>query len=103
MQMVVDILDAIHRGPGLGEQYTTSRRGRSNARWAGSVVTAMTDRSDGQAASIVKQWVTDGVLIEGSYRSPERREDVSGVTVDDAKISEMKRAAMEGASSSWGA
>lgn len=101
MACAVEILDAIQRGPGLGEQYTTSRRGRSNARWAGSVITAMTDRSDAQAAQIVKQWVTEGVLIEGDYRSPETRKDITGVTVNEDKISEMKRAAMEATSSGW--
>lgn len=97
MAQAVDILEAIERGPSPGEQYTSSRRGRSNGRWAGNVVLTETDRTDAQAAAIIKAWVTESVLIEGDYHSPEMRKSVAGLTVNEGKISEMRRTLSTGA------
>jgi hypothetical protein len=89
--MCVRILDALHAGPGGGEQYTLNRAGRSNTRWAGQVVVEIGCKTEGQAHAILARWVADKAIVAGVYRSPATYKDVQGLTVDLTILSEMRR------------
>ena len=79
-------LDAIAEGPGGGRRYTASRAGQGGgARWAGRVLTRMFCLNDEQAARIIKTWVRNGVLEEGTYTDPDTRKSVSCVLVNNSR------------------
>lgn len=82
------ILDRIETGPSPGEFYTAARQ---SSRWVGHVITAF-GRTEQQAATIIKAWVTSGVLTESSYPSPALKgKSTACLRVDAAKVYEMRR------------
>jgi hypothetical protein len=88
----IDALQDIDDGPGKDEQFTVTLSSKDRTRWAGSVLVKI-GRSEAQAKVILREWVANGVLIEGSYRSPSQRKDRTGVRVDPEKFSELKQQA----------
>lgn len=93
MLLVVSMLGAIGAGPSPGELYTAKTNAADKARWAGSVVVEMAAKTDGQAKDIIRAWIANGLLSEGTYHSPKSRKDVSCVTVNAAKVAEMRQSA----------
>lgn len=79
------ILDRIAAGNEQGQQYSASRRGRSNTRWAGNVVMEMFGVQEGQAGKVVAAWLKSGLLVEGEYKDPVTRKAAQGVTVNHSK------------------
>ncbi len=77
------IFDAIRAGPGSGEWYAPRRQ--ATKRWVGLTITAATDKSPDQAASIVRQWIENDVLLLDNYMSPSRRHETERVTLDETK------------------
>ena len=60
-------------------------RQRNTTRWAGDL---LIDEgvSEGAAKSILRAWIASELLLEETYRNPERRKDESGLFVDLSKI-----------------
>lgn len=93
MPKAIEVLESIQDGPGNGEQFTAALSSRDRTRWAGSLLVSIAGRSEGQAKSILREWVANGVLIERSYRSPSQRKDRTGIGVDALKLSELRQSA----------
>ena len=85
------ILRQIERGPSQGERFTASRRGADNSRWAGNIIVKEADKTNTQAQTILNAWISTNVLISSPYRSPASRKEVSGLTIDPGRVSEMER------------
>jgi hypothetical protein len=82
------ILDEIARAQDTSEPYTAHRTG--SARWGGyAAVTVAAERgvqlSDGQAAGVLRAWLTSGCLIESEYRDTARRVRKCIRVVDDKR------------------
>jgi len=77
-------LDRIAAGLPGGALYTSSRRGGSD-RWAGTLLVEMFDITEGQASSVIKTWITNGVLVQETYRDVAQRKDRIGLRVNDTK------------------
>ncbi len=92
--IITDILDKITKGPEPDERYTLAKQAKE--RWAGRVIVETAGRTEGQASSILKAWVENGVLEEGEYMSASKKKQVACVSVNQAKVSEMRRAEMGG-------
>jgi hypothetical protein len=90
----VAVLDTIDRGLPSGERYTSSRRGRAVARWAGNLLVAR-GRTEAQAAGVLARWLSDGLLRQEAYRSPSDRHEAQGLFVDAAKLAEIRQAAVD--------
>lgn len=88
---VLRCLEQIDAGPTPGEKYAIARQ--SKDRWAGRVVMQVTNKTEGQAAAILKLWGDNGVLETGVYHSPEYRRETTCVSVNRKKLAEMERAA----------
>jgi hypothetical protein len=78
------VLDIIAAGIPKGGLFTDNRRGGSE-RWAGNVLIQHLNVTSGQAASILRAWITNGVLIKETYFDAAQRKDRIGLTVCDAK------------------
>lgn len=79
-----DILEEIDKGPSEGERYTAYKAGK---RWAGQVIMKFCiTKSEADAATIIKEWVKNGVLIETEYLSPGSRKTVGGLEIDRSKM-----------------
>lgn len=92
MARAIEALTLIDAGSD-GEFYTASRRGRSNERWAGHVITRCangTGISDEQAAIILAQWLQSGMVMSGVYHSPSQRREMPCIRVDQVKLAEMR-------------
>jgi hypothetical protein len=77
-------LDRIAAGLPGGALYTNSRRGGSD-RWAGTLLVEMFGITEGQATSVLKEWVRNGVLVQETYRDVAQRKDRIGLRVNDTK------------------
>lgn len=82
-----EILSQINKGPVRdtdGEEYFSSRP-QDKARWVGKVITdfpfakAEDFKTEGQAKSIIRQWLKSGLLEEIEYYSAAQRKDRKGV------------------------
>ena len=103
MAQAVRALDAIEAGPSPGEFYTPSRAGRANLRWAGIAIVAAGDGgvTDGQASTILDQWLQSGLLVSGVYLSPGQRRERSCVRVEPGKLAEMRAASASETETPW--
>ena len=54
--------------------------------WAGKVLTEIGRRSDRDAGKIIAAWIESGVLVKGTQYDPDSKNEVSIITVDDAKV-----------------
>jgi len=77
-------LDRIAAGLPGGALYTSSRRGGSD-RWAGTLLVEMFGITEGQASSVIKTWIANGVLVQETYRDVAQRKDRIGLRVNDTK------------------
>lgn len=80
---VNEALDRIAAGLPDGGRFTHTRR--SHERWAGSVLMAMFELTEGQAAEMVRVWLHNGVLVKESYHDLAQRKDRVGLTVNDVR------------------
>ena len=89
-RLIVKMLDKIEEGPEPGEFYAAAKQANH---WCGNVVMDLAKRQEGQAATIVKAWIDNGVLVKGTYNSPARKNAASScVRVDRSKVAKMRRA-----------
>jgi AAA domain/DnaB-like helicase N terminal domain len=88
LNIIASILDALRKGPSPGEFYSTDKKARPK-RWAGDLIIKETGKSEGEAASIIRIWLDNAVLLKGKYTSPERREEIGCVTVNEIKAAEI--------------
>jgi len=89
--MISALLGRLEAGPEEGEMYATTKRGRSNDRWAGHVFDGISDKTDGQRQEIINRWLREEVIYEAEYRSPKTRKNAMGIVVNTQKVLEMKR------------
>jgi hypothetical protein len=87
------VFDELSAGPGDGEQYTLTRRGEDNARWAGFVL-VRAGLNDVQATTILRLWAQNGVVTPSRYHSTRQRKQLTGITLNAVKIAEMTTAPM---------
>ena len=73
------IVDA--HGVPTGSRYTYSTKGgtKESGRWAGCVLINQLGMKEGQAGALLKTWMKNGVVVEDTYRDPNRRKDISGL------------------------
>jgi AAA domain len=83
------IFAKLRDGPGEGEQFCLTKRGREAPRWAGSVLMQMASVTDGQAQSVLGEWVHNGVLMAGEYVSKQQRKTRTGIVLNEAKITDI--------------
>lgn len=76
-------LDRIDAGFGGGERFTDSRRG-DVGRWAGNVLIELLGVTDGQAAKMLKTWISSGVIVRGEYTNANRKPRI-GLSVNPTK------------------
>jgi hypothetical protein len=88
--MVLRVIDKIDAGPGDGEFYAAAQQAKD--RWAGTVLIEDACKTPGQARSILKEWIANGVLEEGQYHSPKRQSQAGCVRANPAKVQEMRLA-----------
>lgn len=88
--LIIRVLDAIEAGCGEGEYYSLAPQAKE--RWAGSVLVEA-GKGAGQAKAILRAWHESGVLEEGQYLSSRAKRLIGCVRVNQAKVSEMRRAA----------
>jgi hypothetical protein len=69
------------------DTYSPAKQARKRP-WAGKVLTGIGGRSDRDAVKIIPAWIESGVLVKGTQYDPESKNEVSIVTVDDAKVTE---------------
>ena len=87
--VLAEVFAALRRGPGDGEQYTLSRRGRDNVRWAGLAVMQVASVSESQAAAILQRWVENEVLMSAIYYSDKQRKSRTGMRLDELKAEQI--------------
>ena len=81
--VVNNMLALIDKGPEEGERY--SIRPQDRQRWVGLVITGyvfpnMDDaKTSGQAKSILRKWMDEGLIEEQQYHSPSQRKERGGV------------------------
>ena len=78
------VLVEIERGLPDGQLYILMKQ-RNTTRWAGDL---LIDEgvSEASAKSILRTWISSGLLSESTYRNPERRRDENGLFVDLTKM-----------------
>jgi hypothetical protein len=83
---IAAIFEKIRKGCGDGEFYSPDRRSK---RWAGDLIASTAGKSDEEAARILRTWMKNSVLIKDEYDSPERRESVGRLTLNETKAGEI--------------
>ena len=78
------VLTDIERGMDDGQRYILQNK-RGTARWAGDLLIDQ-GVSEASAKSILRTWISSGLLFEETYRNPERRRDEVGLFVDLSKM-----------------
>jgi AAA domain len=84
---VAEIFDELRAGPGDGEFYSPDQRAKE--RWAGIVIIEETGKSEAEARRLLRDWIKNGVLIEGEYTSPRLRKKRGRVTLVETKAVEI--------------
>jgi hypothetical protein len=90
--VVNNMLALIDKGPEDGERY--SIRPQDRQRWVGLVITGyvfpnMDDaKTSGQAKSILRKWMDEGLIEEQQYHSPSQRKERGGV-MSTGRVGEM--------------
>jgi len=89
LDAVSNIFDAIRQGLGNGEFYSPDKR--SPERWAGNLIVKYSSKSPADASRILKTWLQPDkkVLIKDEYYSPDRREEIARVSLNEAKVAEI--------------
>lgn len=83
------ILTRLKAGPSADERYAAAKQ--SKDRWAGHVIVEVAQKTEGQAATIIKAWIDSGVLEQGVYSSPSRKGSLTScVSVNAQKAAEMR-------------
>jgi hypothetical protein len=78
-------LDRIAAGLPGGLLYTDTRKGQT-ARWAGDVLVELFDITEDQAADVIKTWLKNGVLVQGTFScAATHYKPVRGLKVNDTK------------------
>ncbi|MDR3529205.1 MAG: AAA family ATPase [Rhodopila sp.] len=77
------IFDQIRRGPGNGEDYRPHRQTKGN--WVGNAIIAHSGKSEQHAATIVKQWCENNVLIVEEYKHPRTRQPAQRILLNEMK------------------
>jgi hypothetical protein len=85
---IADIFADIQRGPRDAPDEFFSPDPRAN-RWVGNIIIAKASKTAKEAGRIVKTWIKNRVLIKDTYHSPERREDIPCVTLNEAIAAEI--------------
>ena len=81
------VFDDLRAGPGDGEQYTLSKTGPSNPRWAGRVLMRVCpDMTEASVRSMLKSWVANGVLVPVQYHSPTQSKPRQGLNLNEGKV-----------------
>jgi hypothetical protein len=92
---IAKVLQRVQDGPSPGERWSPVKQ--SKDRWVGRLLMELAGKTDGQAFSIVKAWIENGLLETGNYPSPARHGALNGcVSVNPVKLAEMKKAASAG-------
>jgi AAA domain len=78
-------LDQIEAGPEKGVRYAATKRGKTNSRWAGSVLVDGFAMDEERAARIIKTWIENGVLEVRSYDDERQRKAAMGLFLVAAK------------------
>jgi AAA domain len=86
LHIIADIFAAIRKGPEPNEFYSPDRRAN---RWVGYLIIKHTEKKSEEVARLVRAWMKSGVLVKDQYDSPERRETVGCVTLNEAKVAEI--------------
>jgi hypothetical protein len=86
LDVITALFTALRKGPGQGEFYSPDRRSK---RWAGTVIAKIADILEEDAARILRTWLANGVLLKDQYDSPERRESVIRVIVNESKAADI--------------
>ena len=84
LNLILDKIDAgllDEDGIPTGGRYTASTRGgaKESGRWVGTVLTTELGMKDAQAGGLVKAWIGNGVLVEGVYKDPIKRKEMTGL------------------------
>jgi hypothetical protein len=80
------VFDAIRKGIEDGELFTLTR---NSERWLGDAIVKLAEKTEQMAAAIIAVWHKNEVLIERKYRSKKQRKDILGVTLNEAKATEI--------------
>lgn len=88
---LVDLLEAIERGPGPGRRYTASKQS-SGPRSAITLAETITGAPRLRAGEMLDELIGQGVLIEDEYHDAEQRRKQKGLRVADGAISEARDA-----------
>lgn len=83
------IFAALRRGPGNEEQFTLTRQGRINGRWAGFAIMQTAGLSEDRATTILDQWARNGVVTGAEYMSAQQRKLRTGIRLDDERVAAM--------------
>lgn len=78
MADAIRILERIDNGPSPGEFYAMAKQSQAKGRWAGTLIALETGKTLEQAASILQQWVDNGLLEGGQYASPALKGKLTG-------------------------
>ena len=88
MSVIVEALDQIDAGMDDGEPYALSPK---SSRWAGNVITKLTDKSDKHVIEILEAWMENDLIREGSYVSKSNKSrERNCINVNVIKLSEMR-------------
>jgi hypothetical protein len=87
-KVVEAIFGEIRQGPAEGERYSPMPQAKN---WAGHLIAGLANRTPDQAASILKEWIKDGVLNVEPWKNPKHRRTTQGLTVNEALAAQMAR------------
>jgi hypothetical protein len=82
------IFDEIRAGTSDEQFYSPDRRAK---RWVGEVIVKHAGKSEEVAASMLRAWLDNQVLIKDLAKDPDRRSPVGRVLLNDAKVAEILR------------
>ena len=88
-EIVLGLLKKLEDGPEPGERYALAKQ--AGSRWAGKVVIDIAGKTEKRASAMLKAWKENGVLEEKEYMSNQKKKVVSGLEVNQVKVSEMRR------------
>jgi hypothetical protein len=86
LNVITDIFVALRKNPAPREFYSPDPRSK---RWAGKVIMELAGKSGDQAASLLKTWIDNEVLVKDRYQSAGRGEKVTRVTLNESKAAEI--------------
>ena len=87
--ILLSIFNRLRNGPEPGEKFSPTRRGKTNDRWAGTIIVELTNKNDSQAAALIKEWKANHVIEIENYYSNAERKQKEGVTLNEVKVAEM--------------